>query len=123
LRSRLDEVSGDLLDIAADIADLGELGCLDFQKRRLGETGEAARDSSCRTRLARSSGCSSAAPPRAARPAALAAPAVSGAIATALRLVLTDDKPVELGNDLARAEQVAGGSDGVFFIQAGSFQR
>ena len=40
----LDEVAGDLLDIAADIADLGELGRLDLEERRLGEPGQAARD-------------------------------------------------------------------------------
>ena len=40
----VDEVAHDLLDVAADIADLGELGRLDLEERRLGELGEAARD-------------------------------------------------------------------------------
>ena len=40
----LDEVAGDLLDIAPDIADFGELGRLDLQERRLGEPRQTARD-------------------------------------------------------------------------------
>jgi hypothetical protein len=40
----LDEIADDLLDVAPDIADLGELGRLDLQERRAGELGEAARD-------------------------------------------------------------------------------
>ena len=40
----LDEVAGDLLDVAADVADLGELGRLDLDERRVGEAGEAAAD-------------------------------------------------------------------------------
>jgi hypothetical protein len=40
----LDEVAGDLLDVAADIADLGELGRLDLDERRVGELREAAAD-------------------------------------------------------------------------------
>src|SRR3546814_10762751 len=40
----LDEVARNLLDIAADIADLGELGRLDFDERCVGELGEAARN-------------------------------------------------------------------------------
>ena len=38
----LDEIAHDLLDVAADIADLGELGRLDLEERRAGELGEAA---------------------------------------------------------------------------------
>ena len=38
----LDEVAHDLLDVAADIADLGELGRLHLEERRAGELGEAA---------------------------------------------------------------------------------
>ncbi len=33
----LDKVAGDLLDVAADIADLGELGRLDLHERRVGK--------------------------------------------------------------------------------------
>ncbi len=40
----LDEVADDLLDIAADIADFGELRRLDLEEGRIGEFGEAARD-------------------------------------------------------------------------------
>ena len=40
----LDQVAHDLLDVAADIADLGELGRLDLEERRAGELGQAARD-------------------------------------------------------------------------------
>src|SRR5688572_21064703 len=38
------EIAGDLLDVAADIADLGELGRLDLDERRVGELGEAPAD-------------------------------------------------------------------------------
>ena len=41
---RLDQVAGNLFDVAADIADLGELGRLDLHERRVGELGEAAAD-------------------------------------------------------------------------------
>ena len=40
----LDKVAHDLLDVAADIADLGELGRLDLEERRAGELGQPARD-------------------------------------------------------------------------------
>ena len=40
----LDQVAGDLLDVAADIADLGELGRLDLHERRVGQLGQAAAD-------------------------------------------------------------------------------
>ncbi len=40
----LDQVAGDLLDVAADIADLGELGRLDLHEGRVGELGEAPAD-------------------------------------------------------------------------------
>ena len=45
LRNRdFDEVADDLLDVAADIADLGELGRLDLDERRAGEFCEPPRD-------------------------------------------------------------------------------
>ena len=45
LRDRdLDQVAHDLLDVAADIADLGELGRLDLDERSAGELGEPAGD-------------------------------------------------------------------------------
>ena len=40
----LDQVAHDLLDVAADIADLGELGRLDLEERRAGEPGQPARN-------------------------------------------------------------------------------
>ena len=40
----LDEVAHDLLDVAADIADLGELGRLDLEEGRVGEPRQPARD-------------------------------------------------------------------------------
>ena len=40
----LDEIAHDLLDVAADIADLGELGRFDLDEGRARELGEAARD-------------------------------------------------------------------------------
>ncbi len=40
----LDQVADDLLDVAPDIADLGELGGLDLEERRLGQFRQAARD-------------------------------------------------------------------------------
>ena len=40
----LDQIADDLLDVAPDIADLGEFRRLDLQERRPGELGEAARD-------------------------------------------------------------------------------
>jgi hypothetical protein len=40
----LDQIAGDLLDVAADIADLGELGRLDLHEGRVGQLGEAAAD-------------------------------------------------------------------------------
>jgi len=39
-----DQVAGDLLDVAADIADLGELGRFDFDERCIGQLGQAARN-------------------------------------------------------------------------------
>ena len=38
----LDQVAHDLLDVAADIADLGEFGGFDLEERRAGKPGEAA---------------------------------------------------------------------------------
>ena len=45
LRDRdLDEIAHDLLDVAADIADLGELRRLDLDEGRAGELGQPPRD-------------------------------------------------------------------------------
>ena len=40
----LDQVADDRVDVAADVADLGELGRLDLDERRVGEPREPARD-------------------------------------------------------------------------------
>ena len=40
----LDQVAHDRVDVAADVADLGELGRLDLDERRVGEPREPARD-------------------------------------------------------------------------------
>ena len=40
----LDQVAHDGIDVAADVADLGELGRLHLEERRAGELGQAARD-------------------------------------------------------------------------------
>ena len=102
----LDQIADDLLDVAADIADLGELGRLDLEERRAGQLGEAARDLGLAdSRSGRSSGCSSASPPRAVARQLLAAPAVAQRDGDgALGVALADDVAVELGDDLARGE-------------------
>ncbi len=102
----LDEVAHDLLDIAADIADLGELRRLDLDKGRLREPGQPPRDLGLAAagradhqdvlgqHLLAQFGCQLLAPP------AVAQRDRDGA----LGVMLADDKTVELGNDLARAE-------------------
>ena len=56
-----DQVADDRVDVAADVADLGELGRLDLDERRIGEPRQAARDFRlAHAGRARSSGCSSA---------------------------------------------------------------
>ena len=101
-----DQVADDLLDVAPDVADLGELGRLDLEEGRLGEAGQTPRDLGLAD---------------AGRPdhqdilgqhlvaqligQLLAAPAVAqGDGDGALGLVLADDETVEFGDDLARAE-------------------
>ena len=102
----LDQVAHDLLDVAADIADLGELGRLDLEERRLRQLGQPARDLGLADAgradhqdvlgqhlLAQLGG------------QLLAAPAVAQRDRDgALGVVLADDVAVELGDDLARAE-------------------
>ena len=102
----LDEIADDLLDVAADIADLGELGRLDLDEGRAGEPGQAARDLGLAD---------------AGRPdhqdvlrhhlfahlafELLAAPAVAQRDGHgALGVLLADDEAVEFGNDFAGGE-------------------
>ena len=102
----LHEIADDLLDIAADIADLGEFGRLDLEEGRLGQlarrraisvlptpVGPDHQDVLGQHLLAQLLG------------QLLAAPAVAQRDGDgALGLVLADDVAVELGDDLARGE-------------------
>ena len=98
-----EQIADDLIDVAADIADLGELRRLDLDEGRAGKLGEAARDLGLAD---------------AGRPdhqdvlgqnllaqlivELLAAPAVAERNGDgALGVALADDVAVELGNDLA----------------------
>ena len=102
----LDEVAHHRLDVAADVADLGELRRLDLHERRAGELREPARDLGL---------------PDAGRAdeddvvgrdlvadrfrRALAAPPVAQRDGDRLlRVALPDDVAIELGDDLARRE-------------------
>ena len=99
----LDQIAHDLLDVAADIADLGEFGRLDFEERRAGKLGEAAGDF----------GLADAGRPdhqNVLRQHFLAQPVVelqpAPAVAQrdrdrALGVALADDEAVELGDDFA----------------------
>jgi hypothetical protein len=107
LRDRdLDEIADDLLDIAPDIADLGEFGGLDLDERRAGKLCQPPRDLGLadagrtdhqdvlrRDLFADGVG------------KALAAIAIAHRHGDrTLRLALTDDVPVELGNDATGGE-------------------
>ena len=102
----LDEVADDLLDVAADIADLGELGRLDLEERRAGEPRQAARDLG----LADAGRADHQDVLRQHLLAQLvvelqAAPAVAQRDRDgALGVVLADDEAVELGDDFAGRE-------------------
>jgi hypothetical protein len=103
----LDQIAHDLLDVPADIANLGELGRLDLEEGGLGELGESAGNLGL------------AHPGRADHQDVLGqhlfthglrqllpAPAVAeGDGDGALGVVLADDEPVELGNDFAGGEE------------------
>src|SRR5579883_1215468 len=100
----LEKITDDLLDVAADIANLGEFRRLDFQERRARKLGEAPRNL----------GLAAAGRPNhqnvfwqdllahyalEAQPA----PAVAqGDRDGAFGFLLADDEPVKLGDDLAR---------------------
>ena len=113
LRDRdLDEVADDLLDVAADITDLGELGGLDLDERRAGEPGQPPRD----LRLADAGRTDHQ---DVLRQDLLAqavielqpAPAVAQRDRNgALGLGLADDETVEFGDDFAGGEVVMGPS-------------
>ena len=102
----LDEIAHDLLDVAPDIADLGELGRLDLQERRARELRQAARDLGL------------AAAGRADHQDVLRhhllahrrdEPQPAPAVAQrdrhrALGVLLADDEAIEFGDDLARGK-------------------
>ena len=102
----LDQIAHDLLDVAADIADLGELGGLDLEERRAGEPRQPARDFG----LADAGRADHQDVLRQHLLAQLvvelqAAPAVAQRDRDgALGVALADDEAVELGNDFAGRE-------------------
>ena len=107
LRDRdLDQVAHDLFDVAANIADLGELGRLDFEERGAGKPRKATRDLG----LAHAGRADHQNVFRQDLFAQLlvelhAAPAVAQRDRNgALGVALADDEAVELGNDLAGRE-------------------
>ena len=98
-----DQVAHDLLDIAADIADLGELGRLDLEERRLGQLRQAAGDLGLAD-AGRADHQDVLGQHLVAQRLGqlLAAPAVAqGDGDGALGVVLADDEAVEFGDDLA----------------------
>ena len=102
----LDQVADDLLHVAADIADLGELCRLDLEERRLGEAGEAARDLGLAD-AGRADHQDVLGQDLVAQIVVelLAPPAVAQRDGDrALGVVLSDDVAVEFGDDLAGAE-------------------
>ena len=102
----LEQIADDLVDVAADIADLGEFGRLDLDEGRAGELGEAARDLG----LADAGRADHQDVLRQHLLAQLlvellAAPAVAERDGDgALGVALADDVAVELGDDLAGGE-------------------
>ena len=104
LHADLDQIPHDGVDVAADVADLGELGGLDLDERRVGQPREAARDlglahagrADHQDVLRRDLGAHRLGD-------LLAAPAVAQRDRDrALRLLLPDDVLVELVDDLLR---------------------
>ena len=102
----LDQIADDAVDVAADVADLGELRRLDLDERRARELGQAARD----LRLADAGRADHQDVLRQhlfleVALQLLAAPAVAQRDGDgALGVVLADDVAVELGDDLAGRE-------------------
>ena len=99
------------LDVATDVADLGEFGRLDLDERRLRESGQAPRDLGLAA-AGRADGQDVLRQNLLAQALIqlLAPPAVAQRDRhRPLGRVLTDDEAIELGNDLARGQ---GGHDG-----------
>ncbi len=107
----LDEVADDRLDIAPDVADLGELGRLDLEEGGAGDPGDPAGDL----------GLADAGRPdhqdvlgadlvaQGLRQALAAQPPAQGDGDGALGLALPDDEAVEFGDDRRRGEIVGRG--------------
>ena len=104
LDGAVDEVADDRVDVLADVADLGELGRLDLDERRVGEPRQAPRDLG----LADAGGADHQDVLRRDLAAQrrldlLAPPAVAQRNRDgALGVVLADDVAVEFGDDLLR---------------------
>ena len=112
MSDELDEVAHDRFDVAADVADLGELGRLDLEERRLGELREAARDLGLAA-AGRADGQDVLGQHLLAQALVelLAAPAVAQRDRDrALGGLLADDEAVELGDDLARGQSAHAGN-------------
>ncbi|MNI39495.1 hypothetical protein D3C73_936780 [compost metagenome] len=99
----LDQVAHDLVDVAADVADLGEFGRLDLEEGRAGQPGQAPGDL-CLTHARRADHQDVLGRDLVAQVVghALAAPAVPQRHGHgALGVVLTDDEAVQFGDDFA----------------------
>ncbi len=99
----LDEIADDLLDVAADIADLGELGRFDLHEGRAGQLGQPARNLGLAD-AGRADHQDVLGHHLFAQSAfqLLAAPAVAQRNGHgALGVVLADDEAVQLGDDFA----------------------
>src|SRR5262249_22117398 len=100
-------IAHDLLDVAADITDFGELRGFDLQEGRLRKPGEPARD----LRLAHAGGADHQNVLRqhlfaqGFRQLLAAPPIAQRNRYRSFGFVLTDDIAIELGNDLAGSEE------------------
>ena len=112
----LDQIADDLLDVAADIPDFGELGRFDLQKRRLGELGEPARDLGLADtgRADHQDVLGQHLFPQGFRQLEPTPAVAERNRDGALGIVLADNETVQFRNDLAGAE----GSHGLFFVRS-----
>ena len=108
-----DQIAHDLIDVAADIADLGELGGLDLEEGRTGKPRQTPGDLGlAHARRADHQDVLGRDLVAQIVRHALAAPAVTqGHGDGALGVVLTDDEAVQFRNDFA-GRQISHGSDG-----------
>ena len=103
---RLHEVAGDGVDIPSHVADLGELGCLDLDERRVGKARQATRDLGLSHTGGGDQDDVGGRHLPAQRLGQLVPPpaAAQGDRDGALSRCLSHDEPVELGDDLARRQ-------------------